>query len=262
MHTSIRRRPDGNLHGFRSSSVLCCGQAVNIFGGAWKNHEEENQSRLDFSGAAGGLRRSAGRSFLGAPYGGSRRRSPVSPRAAGDKNIIKRESRSLVDYIEENGRMEAALRVFFPDLSLQRQCCRTLLRQDLRNRRNARLALPGDSEYKAQTDEKIYLREAGRLRGSLEKANRLLDAVPEEERGEIIVFLHYPPYGQQQKDTLFTQCIEENNIKNCYYGHIHGFTDADRAEARRTGVQLRENGTRYSLVSCDYTGNHLIRIAE
>ena len=121
---------------------------------------------------------------------------------------------------------------------------------------------PGDSEYKAQTDEKIYLREAGRLRGSLEKANRLLDAVPEGERGEIIVFLHYPPYGQQQKDTLFTQCIEENNIKNCYYGHIHGFTDGDRAEARRTGVQLRENGTRYSLVSCDYTGNHLIRIAE
>ncbi len=120
---------------------------------------------------------------------------------------------------------------------------------------------PGDSEYKAQTDEKIYLREAGRLRASLEKAKKRIAAVPPEERGEIIVFMHYPPYNQQ-KDTLFTQCIEENHIKNCYYGHIHGFTDADRGESRRTNVRLRENGASYTLVSCDYTGNHLIKVAQ
>lgn len=119
---------------------------------------------------------------------------------------------------------------------------------------------PGDGEYKKQTDEKIYLREAGRLRLSLQKAERLLCAAAPEERGEIIAFLHYPPYGQQS-ETLFTACLEEYGIQNCYYGHIHGFTDRDRRLAARTNIKPRENGPHYTLVSCDYTGNRLIKIA-
>lgn len=123
---------------------------------------------------------------------------------------------------------------------------------------------PGDSEYKAQTDEKIYTREAGRLKGSLEKARALLDAAPEDQRGDIIVFMHYPPYnGKNGKTaTLFTDILEEYQIKKCYYGHLHGFSEASRAEAGRTNVVLCENGTKYSLVSCDYTGNKLIKVTE
>ena len=118
---------------------------------------------------------------------------------------------------------------------------------------------PGDTEYKQQTDEKIYTREAGRLRTSLEKAKNIIDATPEEERGEIIAFMHYPPYNQS-KDTLFTKCMDEYQIQKCYYGHIHSFTDKDRREALRTNKRLHKNGTAYTLVSCDYTNNQLIRI--
>jgi metallophosphoesterase len=120
---------------------------------------------------------------------------------------------------------------------------------------------PGDNKYKAPTDEKIYLREASRLRASLEKADKILNGVSPEKRGEIIVFLHYPPYNQQ-KNTRFTQYIEEYRVQSCYYGHIHGFTDAERDDATRTAIRIQENGALYSLVSCDYTGNRLVKVTE
>ena len=234
---------------------------MNIFGGAWKNHEEEiradwiSQVRQedfvvlpgDHSWALHTEEAAADLRFLHELPG-------TKILLKGNHDLWWTTSKKMEEWKQHCG--FSSLIFLYNDSIAVRSSGRICAIAGTRG-----WLCPGDSEYKAQTDEKIYLREAGRLRGSLEKANRLLDAVPEGERGEIIVFLHYPPYGQQQKDTLFTQCIEENNIKNCYYGHIHGFTDADRAEARRTGVQLRENGTRYSLVSCDYTGNHLIRIA-
>lgn len=120
---------------------------------------------------------------------------------------------------------------------------------------------PGDNEYKASEDEKIYLREAGRLASSLKKASSLLEKIPQQERGNIFVFMHYPPFNQQ-KDTLFTQHIENFGVHSCYYGHIHGFTAKERKDARKTNVLLREKGTLYSLVSCDYTDNKLIKVAD
>lgn len=117
---------------------------------------------------------------------------------------------------------------------------------------------PGDAAYK-QPDEKIYLREAGRLRASIVKAKQQLSRIASEERGEILVFLHYPPFHSDQ-ETLFTECIESSGIRSCYYGHLHGFSKQNREEALRSNYRLHENGTAYSLVSCDYTGNRVIRI--
>ena len=117
---------------------------------------------------------------------------------------------------------------------------------------------PGDAAYK-QPDEKIYLREAARLRASIEKAKQQFSQIAAEERGEILVFLHYPPFHADQ-GTLFTECIESSGVRNCYYGHLHGFSKQDREEALRSNYRLHENGTAYSLVSCDYTGNRLIQI--
>lgn len=120
---------------------------------------------------------------------------------------------------------------------------------------------PGDNEYKALEDEKIYTREAGRLASSLKKAAALLENFDVAERGNLFVFMHYPPYNQN-KNTLFTELIENAGVSACYYGHIHGFTEKDRKEARRSNVELKERGTLYSLVSCDYTGNRLIKVTD
>lgn len=120
---------------------------------------------------------------------------------------------------------------------------------------------PGDKDYKASRDEKIYTREAGRLLLSLKKASSLMDAIPEPQKGFLFVFMHYPPYNEQ-KDTLFTKHIEAANAAACYYGHIHGFPAGERIQARRSDVVLYPEGTVYNLVSCDYTGNKLIKVAK
>ena len=120
---------------------------------------------------------------------------------------------------------------------------------------------PGDNEYKPSEDNKIYIREAGRLESSLKKASVLLENISVSDRGNLYVFMHYPPFNQQ-KDTLFTQHIESSGATHCYYGHIQGFTSFDIKEARRTNVNLKENSTKYSLVSCDYTGNRLIKVTD
>ena len=69
----------------------------------------------------------------------------------------------------------------------------------------------------SEDDEKIALREAGRLRLSLEQGRKLA-----ENGEEIIVFLHYPPYFGGIKCAPVAELLREYNIKRCYYGHLHG----------------------------------------
>lgn len=68
--------------------------------------------------------------------------------------------------------------------------------------------------YDDSADSKIRKREVGRLRMSLEAADKL--------EGEKTVFLHYPPvYGEYVcKDIL--EVLHEYGIKTVYHGHIHG----------------------------------------
>lgn len=120
---------------------------------------------------------------------------------------------------------------------------------------------PGDNDYKPAEDDKIYLREAGRLESSIKKASAMLAQLPTAERGNLYVFLHYPPFNQE-KETLFTKHIEAAGATACYYGHIHGIPAADKKSARRTNIKLWENSTSYSLVSCDYTENQLIKVSD
>lgn len=63
-------------------------------------------------------------------------------------------------------------------------------------------------------DNKILLREAGRVRRSIEEA---------EKTGlEPIVFLHYPPLTTSVVCNEIVDVLREKNIKRCYYGHLHG----------------------------------------
>ncbi|MCI1964638.1 MAG: metallophosphoesterase [Oscillospiraceae bacterium] len=96
--------------------------------------------------------------------------------------------------------------------------------------------------YNAETqqDKKIVSREAGRLNASLEDAAR--------QGLEPVVFLHYPPIydGMECKEIL--DILEKNNIRDCYFGHIHGSLAAKKAPMGEY------KGIKMHLISCDHLG--------
>ncbi len=99
---------------------------------------------------------------------------------------------------------------------------------------------PGDTRY-TQHDKKIYLREAGRLRLSVEYA------VKAGYTGEnIIGVMHYPPTNDSKEESLFTDIFNEYGIKRVIYGHLHGVSKYNNS------LEGEVNGIEYSLVSADY----------
>ena len=84
-------------------------------------------------------------------------------------------------------------------------------------------------------NEKMLLREAGRLETSLKLAG---------ER-EILCFLHYPPLYQGYECPEIMRLLREYRVKACYYGHLHGASHRRRIEGER-------GGTDFSLVAADY----------
>ncbi len=89
-----------------------------------------------------------------------------------------------------------------------------------------------------ESDKKILVREAGRLKRSIE--------VAEGKGGNPIVFLHYPPvYGDKESDEIINILVERN-INKCYYGHIHGGKSSGKL---KTGVY---KGISLELIACDY----------
>ena len=77
--------------------------------------------------------------------------------------------------------------------------------------------------YNAETpeDQKIVNREVGRLTTSLKEAESL-GLRP-------VVFLHYPPLYDDQRCEEILNVLKEWNIRDCYFGHIHGSQAAKRA---------------------------------
>ncbi len=84
---------------------------------------------------------------------------------------------------------------------------------------------------------KVILREAGRLRASLKAASEL--------GGEIIAFLHYPPLNENQKCQELLDVLNEFPVKQCFFGHLHGFIAPGCAK-------IEDNGISFNLVSADY----------
>ena len=97
---------------------------------------------------------------------------------------------------------------------------------------------PGDSEFTPH-DDKIYRREVGRLRMSLEAARQAGET-------RIIGAIHYPPANENMEDSGFTALFEEYGAELVVYGHLHG------ADAHQKGIQGLRNGVKYRLVACDY----------
>jgi predicted phosphohydrolase len=86
-------------------------------------------------------------------------------------------------------------------------------------------------------DKKVVLREAGRLRTSIQAAKAL--------GGEPVAFLHYPPVTQSARCEEMMRVLEDEGIRRCYYGHLHG-------PATRAAVTGEREGIRFSLISADY----------
>ena len=107
---------------------------------------------------------------------------------------------------------------------------------------------PGNRSYSADTDEKIYLREAGRLELSLSHARK---AAP---NATLIGMMHYPPSDQAGSTTLFTELFEKYSAQQVVYGHLH-------AASIHGALSGSIRGVNYTLVSCDATDFRLVRIA-
>jgi predicted phosphohydrolase len=90
---------------------------------------------------------------------------------------------------------------------------------------------------RSDEDLKIINRESGRLERSISEA---------EEMGvEPLVFMHYPPVYQNNAVDQFISILTAHNIKDCYYGHIHGY------ENQKNCFTGRYQGINMHIISCD-----------
>lgn len=92
--------------------------------------------------------------------------------------------------------------------------------------------MPGESE-----DARVLAREQQRLRVSLQAA-RNQNLTP-------VVFLHYPPVFGSSQNQLMLDVLHEFEIKDCYYGHLHG-------KIHQKAVKGMKDGICYHLISGDY----------
>lgn len=85
--------------------------------------------------------------------------------------------------------------------------------------------------------DKVILREANRLRASINSA-KLLGAQP-------YVFLHYPPLTDGQVCRPIFDVLIQEKISKCYYAHLHG-------AAANFSFNGTKNGIKFELLSADY----------
>lgn len=105
-----------------------------------------------------------------------------------------------------------------------------------------------DGESFSAEDKKIYLREAGRLKLSMEKMEKIRTA-----DDKVVCLMHYPPFNVRRHPSLFTDIIEEHKTDAVVYGHLHG-------KDCRADLKIKIRNTEYFLTSCDLTKNSLVRI--
>ena len=95
-------------------------------------------------------------------------------------------------------------------------------------------------------NEKVFLRELGRLRASLEAGRRL-------GAEELICCLHYPPLYEGYRCDPIVELMGEYGVRRCYYGHLHG-------QACGRAIEGVYRGIDYTLVSADHVGFTPVKI--
>lgn len=92
-------------------------------------------------------------------------------------------------------------------------------------------------ESESDNDVKVLNRELGRLRASLEAGIKA--------GGKPVVFLHYPPVYAMQECKEIMDILLDYDVKECYYGHIHGSSNIKNA------AEGLYKGINFHLISCD-----------
>ena len=96
-----------------------------------------------------------------------------------------------------------------------------------------------------ENEEKIFLRELGRLELSL----KCLDSKARCR----IAMTHYPPIGPDLQESRVSQLLERYNVNICVFGHLHSLKKGSLPFGER-------NGIRYHLTACDYLNFSPIKI--
>ena len=105
-----------------------------------------------------------------------------------------------------------------------------------------------------ETDEskKMINRENERLKLSIKNA---IDTYGSDK--PIIAFIHYPPIVSRNIEDgrylEFYNTLNENGIKDCYYGHLHGNSHKDAIEGEVGGIN-------FHLISADYLDFKLVKV--
>jgi predicted phosphohydrolase len=107
---------------------------------------------------------------------------------------------------------------------------------------------PGNKQYNAEKDEKLYVREAGRLELSLSHARK---TAPD---ARLICMMHFPPANQNGAPNLYTGLFEKYGAADVVYGHLH-------SASIKGALSGNIRGVRYTLVSCDATEFSVVRIS-
>lgn len=107
---------------------------------------------------------------------------------------------------------------------------------------------PNDTKY-TDHDQKIYEREVGRLKLSIDEAVRM-----GYSGDNILVAMHYPPTNDKQQNSLFVDALKAYGIKKIIYGHLHG------ASKYNNSLMGDVDGIHYTLVSADYLNFKPIKI--
>lgn len=89
------------------------------------------------------------------------------------------------------------------------------------------------------SNARLIARETGRLAASFAAADGL--------EGERIAVLHYPPVYGEQMIPEFLDVLFQNNVRRCYYGHVHG-------PAHRFAINGEYLGIDFRLISGDFIG--------
>lgn len=101
-------------------------------------------------------------------------------------------------------------------------------------------------------NRKMINRENERLKLSLKDG---IEKYGEDK--EIIVFMHYPPINS--KELLgnsfldFYKTMKEYNVKDCYYGHLHG-------NSHKEAIEGEVGGINFHLISADYLSFKLVKV--
>jgi predicted phosphohydrolase len=80
-------------------------------------------------------------------------------------------------------------------------------------------------------DQKVLLREVGRLRTSVKAA--VDTGLPP------VAFLHYPPVWGDQVCKPFLDVLQEFGVTHCYYGHVHGYGIRQAFNGTYDGISLQ-----------------------